>query len=494
MIMTTDMTKSMEKEYSGKGSTNSPESGLQPTTYQTINLSNYQTISGLKYVIEQLDILSVPGRKLLMASPYLYTEEDIRQELEQVEHLVGVLTEGSPENLDLFRHKLSQLKNIEGSIHRLEALATLDDIELFEVKALALLTEEIAVLSEQLGISIIRLPDLSAIVDILDPEQTRLPHFYIYDAYSPELAQLRKQLRQITGDTTEEQIRAGRLYEENALLEDEIRLRLSGELHGYASQLAEALHKLARLDLLRAKALLAIQMPLCRPVIGAASSLQGVYHPQIREALVTQGKAFQPVDISIPHTTTLISGANMAGKTVLLKTVALTQALFQFGFFVPAREATLCPVEQIMTSIGDQQSELHGLSSFAAEMLALDRIIREVRKGTKILALVDEPARTTNPEEGKALVNALVELLSAHQVSTLITTHYSGIEAPARRVRVKGFTGREASIPVTLQNINDFMDYSLLETDGQEAPHEALQIAAILRIDEELLEKTKKYL
>lgn len=66
-------------------------------------------------------------------------------------------------------------------------------------------------------------------------------------------------------------------------------------------------------------------------------------------------------------------------------------------------------VEQVLTSIGDDQDELNGLSSYAAEMLRVDEMIRQVRQRSKILVLIDELARTTNPVEGRAIVNGVVD-------------------------------------------------------------------------------------
>ena len=115
----------------------------------------------------------------------------------------------------------------------------------------------------------------------------------------------------------------------------------------------------------------------------------------------------------------------MAGKTVLLKSVQLAQYLMQFGFYVPARRAGMPLVEQVLTSIGADQDELNGLSSYAAEMLRVDEMIRQVRQRSKILVLIDELARTTNPVEGRAIVNGVVDFLTTHRVMAMVTTHYN---------------------------------------------------------------------
>ena len=198
-----------------------------------------------------------------------------------------------------------------------------------------------------------------------------------------------------------------------------------------------------------------------------------------------RGRAFQPIDIRFTNEAVLITGANMAGKSVLLKTVSLAQYLFQFGFCLPAKTATMTVVDEIISSIGDQQSETSGLSSFAVEILTQHHL-GAGRQGHKVLALVDELARTTNPEEGKILVGNYLRLAEKLHITTLVTTHYSGIRATCRRLRVKGLQLKEDQV-VTIGNISDYMDYSLVETDADEVPMEAFNIARLFGVDEELL-------
>jgi len=181
----------------------------------------------------------------------------------------------------------------------------------------------------------------------------------------------------------------------------------------------------------------------------------------------------------------------MSGKSVLLKTVALSQFMFQFGFFVPTQNAEIILVEEILLNIGDNQDELNGLSSFAVEILNINKIISHAKSGKKILALIDEPARTTNPDEGKAIANAIVEILTELKVNSLICTHYSGIKAN-KKLRVKGLQNISDNENINIENINDFMDYSLIQVDEEKAPAEAIRIAEILGADKDFIEKAKK--
>ena len=175
----------------------------------------------------------------------------------------------------------------------------------------------------------------------------------------------------------------------------------------------------------------------------------------------------------------------MAGKTVLLKSVGTAQVMAQCGMFVPAGEAVVTLVDDVVTSIGDDQDEMNGLSSYASEIIKISNILQRCRKEI-LLVLIDEPARTTNPVEGKALVQAIAAILEHEASVTLITTHYSGLGVQCRRLRVKGFVEGMADVPITPQNINLFIDYSLDEDENDNVPQEALRIADILGCDREM--------
>ena len=180
----------------------------------------------------------------------------------------------------------------------------------------------------------------------------------------------------------------------------------------------------------------------------------------------------------------------MAGKTVLLKTVGIAQMMAQFGFFVPAATAETTLFDDVVFCIGDEQNEMNGLSSFASEIIKIsDTVSRAASE--RLLILIDEPARTTNPIEGKAIVQSVATLLEKRPSTTLITTHYSQLGLDCRRLRVKGFVEDMADIPLSPENINRFMDYSLLPDNSDEVPQEALRIATILGCNNELLETAK---
>lgn len=174
-------------------------------------------------------------------------------------------------------------------------------------------------------------------------------------------------------------------------------------------------------------------------------------------------------------------GTNMGGKTVVIKTIALCQYLFQLGFGIPAQSAKIMLQNAVFLCTTDEQSIYKGLSSFAAEMKNINEIVKASRTEKDFLALVDEPARTTNPTEGTALVSALVKILQDRKMSLVIVTHYNINTYDNRCLRVKGFEDGK-------------MNYELVEVMNGEVPHEALNIAESLGVDEEWLAESRKSL
>ena len=428
-------------------------------------------------MLDELELQSGFARRWLLNSPIMMTGEEIMASYATLASFVTFIGRVDKIHLDTLLFKLQALKDIRTTIKNLHNKATLDDIELFEVKHLAILSTDVAKLLQQQDMAgVVEIPDLNEVISILDPDGLKIATFYIYDSYCAQLKDLRNQMRQQPDQQDDLLLQA-------AELEDGVRNDLSQRLHSHAAAIEQAQLALAQIDIYLAKAMQMRQMGLTLPELSPneTSNYRAMFHPQVKAALATRGKAFQPVDISFGQQPTLITGANMGGKTVVLKTLTLCQLLFQFGFGIPAASAQIAVKDEIHFCIGDEQSVEKGLSSFAAEMKNIDAVIKASREDKKLLALIDEPARTTNPTEGAALVTALLQLLAGKDMSLVMTTHYDIEPGEARCLRVKGFE-------------NDEMDYRLVEVQDGEVPHEALNIAESLGIDNEWIEMARSYI
>ena len=461
---------------------------------------------GFQYVIDQMELMSAAGRRCMLQQPLLADARLLAAEYDRVERVAVCLRRDECNRaVAVVRHQLMQMHDLQGSLQNLRQRMVMEEIELFEIKNFAFLCLETVKAAETLEISdFLAIPDTSAVFALLDPDNTHIPNFYIYDSYHPDLPELRRQLKaaqtlldSCKGSDEERaalQRQVNDLFERQDTIQREVVASLSEKLHDYYSPLQEAFDRMAYTDLLFAKATLACKWDLCRPTFDTGCShLKSLWNPRLRHRNEELKLRYQPVDIDLQNGVCLVTGANMAGKTVLLKTVGTAQMLAQFGFFVPAAEAQLMLYDDIVFCIGDEQNEMNGLSSFASEIIKIsDTVTRAATE--RLLILIDEPARTTNPVEGKAIVQAVATLLDGCQSTTLITTHYSQLGLSCRRLRVRGFVEEMADVPLSPENINRFMDYSLLPDDSDEVPQEALRIAAILKCNTRLLESARGFL
>lgn len=435
---------------------------------------------GLRYMYDTLDIMSPCGRKMLLEGEMMSTKRELDFHYRRLNEIYD-------KDCTKIAHKLMCIKDIHATLERLSSGAVLDDIELFEVKYLAIVSGEVKQLLDEQRIIAVGLPALGKVVDILDPDKLNIPSFYVYDSYSDELRQIRKQMRELQGNgeelPDEKRAQLAVLLQKNADLELEIRGELSGKLREFADDLVLALRNLSILDILIAKAAQMKKFGLCFPVVveGGETFYNGMFNPAVKEALAAKGKEYMPVDITVEREPVTIIGANMGGKTVVLKSLALNQLLAQFGFGVAAHDCCVNIVDEVALCIGDDQSIEKGISSFAAEMLAINSVVLKIREGRNLLALVDEPARTTNPVEGTALVEGLLDVINDVKGGFVLTTHYNITNDKVKRYRVRGL--REGA-----------MDYTLEETRCGDVPHEAVAIAQSLGIDAQWIEQTKKNL
>lgn len=465
---------------------------------------------GFKKLLSRVETLSPYGKsKLKGLKNYLRGEEDL---LEEEFNKMETFMKFSSNNRDIVR-------NVEGIIHRLKDIKTainnclkehiLDEVDLFEIKVQALLMEELNEYLKEFPNELhdFLLKDVSKIIKALDPDNDRTPTFYIYESYSPELREIREKKKGI-----EKEIYASNDFDEITRLKEErlkvlveeerveleIKKKLTSILYDEAEDFLENIEKIGNLDFLMAKVRFAKTYGGIRPEISKNYEIdvKGLVNIEVREVLEAKSRPFTPIDISIGSGVTIITGANMGGKSVALKTITENLLLFHMGFFVIAEEAKFPLIDFVFFISDDMQDISKGLSTFGAEIIKLKEVNVFLDLGIGFVVF-DEFARGTNPKEGQKFVEALAKYLNDRPTISLMTTHFDGIVREGMNhyqvVGLKNVDFNKLKTKIELSSnsmglIQEYMDFRLEKAGKEEVPKDALNIAKLIGIDKRFTE------
>ncbi|HYN87351.1 MAG TPA: DNA mismatch repair protein MutS, partial [Ardenticatenaceae bacterium] len=229
------------------------------------------------------------------------------------------------------------------------------------------------------------------------------------------------------------------LHAEERQLEIEDRLfrEITAQVAAAATRLLATSRALAHLDVYASLAEVAIRNRYVRPVLteGEVIRIRGGRHPVVELAL--QDEPFIPNDVflSPQERIHIITGPNMAGKSVFLRQVALLVLLAQVGSFVPAEEAEIALVDRVFTRVGAQDEIARGQSTFMVEMVETANILHHATP--RSLLILDEIGRGTSTYDGVAIAWAIVEYIHNHpnvRAKTLFATHYHELTELAGRL------------------------------------------------------------
>ena len=217
------------------------------------------------------------------------------------------------------------------------------------------------------------------------------------------------------------------LLREEQREERRILLQLADLVRRESPQLLLNQQSLARIDLRFAAARLSRAYQGCRPELSDESliELKQVRHPLLLE----KDGRFDPtaavaIDLLIPQDchALVISGPNTGGKSVALKTLGLLLLMLRSGLHIPCHpDSRVHPYQQLHVDIGDEQSIAQSISTFSGHLLKIREILAAADAET--LVLLDEAGSGTDPAEGAALVQAVVDQLGRQGAKTLLTTH-----------------------------------------------------------------------
>ncbi len=209
---------------------------------------------------------------------------------------------------------------------------------------------------------------------------------------------------------------------------ERILYELSAECDRFSHDILSDFDIITSLDVIFAKAEYSFATESSEPKINPEKyvNLINARHPLLdKESAV-------PINVNLgkKFTTLVITGPNTGGKTVTLKTIGLLSLMAQCGLHIPASDSSTLPVfDSILADIGDEQSIEQSLSTFSAHMVNIVKILRDFTPDS--LILFDELGAGTDPIEGAALAQSILEKVTSCKALCASTTHYAELKAYA---------------------------------------------------------------
>lgn len=331
---------------------------------------------GLQYALETLHGCSPFGQERIRRLRFYAPEE--RAALEEELYNVEQAANAAGELKDVYNKLMTglcQMKDIRNSLRRCADGETPDHVELFEIKGYLQRLEGIRPLFAQINeVTHFRgmaFHDVKAALAILDPDGTGSRGFYIPDSATAKLKEVRRAKKdveeclfhaQTDAEKDELRLKRTRLCAEEEAEEMHVRRAMGAALAPMVDDLLADADTAGRLDFIIQKALFAVRYGGVRPELTERElELEDMVNPELCDLLAEQGRRFVPVSIRLEPGATVITGANMGGKSVAMKTVALNVLLLQAGFLVCAKKAKMPLFSSVKMLFDDLQSIQSGL-------------------------------------------------------------------------------------------------------------------------------------
>jgi len=249
---------------------------------------------------------------------------------------------------------------------------------------------------------------------------------------------------------------------------------------------------LARLDCLLSLAIISLENNYTRPDINTDGLIyiEDGRHPVIEKMI--PGERFVPNTLSMDNhqnQVLIITGPNMAGKSTVLRQVALTVLMAQMGSFVPAKKASVSVTDRIFTRVGALDNLSQGQSTFLVEMQETANILNNA--SSESLVIMDEIGRGTSTFDGLSIAWAVAEFLhdiNGVGVKTLFATHYHELtELSKEKTRVKNFN-------ITVKEWNDEIIFLRKLVAGGTNRSYGIQVARLAGIPDTVIQRATRIL
>jgi DNA mismatch repair protein MutS len=247
---------------------------------------------------------------------------------------------------------------------------------------------------------------------------------------------------------------------------------------------------LAELDVVSSFAELAVRHEYTRPTVddGGLIHIEEGRHPVVERTITDE--RFVPNDVLLDsgeHRLQIITGPNMAGKSTVIRQVALITLMAQMGCFVPARAAHIGVVDKIFSRVGASDNLARGQSTFMVEMTEAAHILNNAT--AKSLVILDEIGRGTSTFDGLSIAWAVAEYLHDEVgAKTMFATHYHELTALDRTLE-----GVE-NLSIAVKEWNDDIIFLRKLVHGEANRSYGVQVARLAGLPEVVLTRAREVL
>ena len=272
-------------------------------------------------------------------------------------------------------------------------------------------------------------------------------------------------------------------------LEKEILETITKQILDQGALILDVAKRFAQIDVFQSLAWIGIQENFVRPEFDSKAKIidiKGAWHPliksSIRDSFVTHN-----IHLDDKCYFGLITGPNMAGKTTVMREVAIIQYLAQLGCFVPATHAKLGVCDYLFSRLGASDDIIKGQSTFMVEMAETAEILRHASE--RSLIILDEIGRGTSTYDGLSIAWALVEhFVKKLKPITLFATHYHElIELAENLPEAKNYTVRTEQKAGKVQFMYELIEQGATQSFG-------IHVAELAGLPKEVLKRSREIL
>lgn len=267
--------------------------------------------------------------------------------------------------------------------------------------------------------------------------------------------------------------------------------KIVAKINEYVENILEGAKRVAYLDCLVSHAEVAGYTGYVKPKI--SGDIKEIKISEGRHCVVEKllsSESFVPNDTYLDadeNRTMLITGPNMAGKSIYMRQVAIIVIMAHMGCFVPAKSAEICPVDKIFTRVGASDDLSTGRSTFMVEMSEVANILENATDQS--LLLLDEIGRGTATFDGLSIAWAIIDYITSHlKAKTLFSTHYHEL------TELEGVYEGLKNYKMTVREFHGNIIFTRRLLRGSANKSFGIEVAGLAGLPESVLKKARELL